>query len=177
MMKCHLDKRDNFMTLLLFVALTGGAFYIPWKDLGWLMWFGYIGRVMFPFCALYTLRKLLWFGPIVTISEEGILDHRQKKAGLIRWEDIQQVVLMRIGPDAWALGLTVVDPTQYRASRPPLRYVSKRLADATLMPHIIIDFDHATPSLDEVWNHLLIHHAGKITGPAPIDGEGPDPQL
>jgi hypothetical protein len=177
-MECHLDRRDSFITLLLFVALTGAAFHMPRMDLdlGWLVWFFYVGMVMFPFCALYTLRTLLRFGPIVTIDEEGIQDHRQKKVGVIRWEDIEQVVLMRVGPDAYGLGLTVIDPTQYLASQPPLRRVSKRLVDVTVTAHIVIDFNHATPSLDEVWNYLLIHHAGKITGPLPIDGDGTDPQ-
>ncbi|MHC4561592.1 MAG: STM3941 family protein [Planctomycetota bacterium] len=161
-MECYVDKWQHLKHLGLFIVLTLGAYAMSRMDDDLLRYFGYAGMVMFPLVSLVVLWQLRRSGPVVVISDEGIEDKRQI-AGLIRWDEVTKISIVRAGKlGIRFLGIDVAEPELHRLSRPPLRLLSKRLADGIELPSIVIVLDSLKPGFDEVWDYLLTHQVEKV---------------
>src|SRR5690625_3924020 len=76
----------------------------------WLITVGLISIMFFGFCLIYYIKEIIVYKPILTISDEGIIDRSSfLGAGLVRWEDIRDVDFVDFGGQVF-LGIFTYDP-------------------------------------------------------------------
>jgi hypothetical protein len=163
--ECYTSRRKLLGLILLTAVMVAVSYFcttqrlIEGRVFGWIgvVFFG-LGFVVFPIMAF---RQ----GPQVIIDEEGILDRRMKKIGVIPWKDIRSLSLGEVNSAAF-LCVNLVDREKYVSRFPRWYGPLFAMNQAMGFPGLTISFAGLRPGLKEVWEYLQVtRRAGNLAEP------------
>ena len=178
-----LFKRSRMLTLiflsLIFVGL--GVVFLAFTTQGigsekiWLSAIGIVLVVLFGLCFCYYINVLIKGKPALTITEEGIIDNSSFiGAGLVRWEDIEDIDFINFSNQIF-LGIFTFDPDLIVDRTSGFKRLLNNLNKGLLETQVNIPVKILAGSLDELVDEInsrwsVVREANlanreRITGP------------
>jgi len=115
----------------------------------------YVGVPFFGLCFAYAAYRLLAPKPAVVVNEEGILDSASAVgAGMLRWEEIAEVVVYDFMGQR-ILGIVPVDAEAVIARQRLLRRLSMRISRGMGLPPFNIPQATLPMSVDELLAQIM----------------------
>lgn len=151
------------MLVLIFLSLLFpllGVVFIAFASQGagsekiWLSVIGIVLIILFGLCFYYYINILIKGKPALTITEEGIIDNSSFiGAGLVRWEDIEDIDFINFSNQIF-LGIFTFDPDLIVDRTSGFKKLLKNLNKGLLETQVNIPVKILACSLDELVDEI-----------------------